>query len=521
MKRKLIVLAVMVIAIMTAFAISVSAATYYVDGDGALVDSTSDKIAYEYELSSKGLIPDIYLHDTTVTKIVIPDMPDFTGTVQLQSGYSASLGVYAIADKEAKTTNLMTQITEVEIYENMYLDGAYTVGVFAGYTSLEKISFYAKVSVASKGGFFQNCNALCELHFYGQDIAVPSTLINSLKHTNEVTIAFHEGSSGTLSTGSETLPTFSTLNNWKIIINPNITPSNMSDTRLGHKWGAGVLTTTGWELIMACDPSLYTQQELEALKTSHCFRSRAEFLEGVSIKEATVMSYCDALYNGAHNGPKDDNNCETSVDCTRCSFTIKEASAHNIKTVITYENGFGKDGKKLCDCVSEGCTVVDTDTVAPAFFECLGYSVPEDNRYDGLYVAFNVSNLNAYIEYVSVMGEFKYGIAIANAKGVGSLISLEGDECVFSAEKGLSADMTGSEYTTFKLSIMGFNESVADTLDLVIAAYAAADYGADGEAEVKFIQHELTNESNKIVNGFNTVSLNRAYYNLYPSKKED
>lgn len=521
MKRKLLMIVVAVVALMCAMAVLASAETYYVDRSGAIVDSTSDRIAYEYDLIGSA-IQNVYLYDTTITKIIIPDMPSFTGSVQLQKDYTASLGVYAIEDKDTKASNLMSQITEVEVHEDIYLDGAYSMGVFAGFSSLESLSFYGKVSAANKGGFFQGCTSLSELHFYGQNLAIPSVLINNMKkYDAPAIIMFHESASGTISTGGDTLPTVASLGNkFTIIINPNITPSNPSDPRLGAKWG-GITATTGWELIMACNPSLYTQDGLNALKTSHGFCSRANDLASATVKEATVMSYCDALYDGTHNLQEDDGSCETAISCTRCKKTITEAKSHALNTYITYENGFDADGRKICDCTNDGCTVLDSEAVAPAFFKCLGYSVPEENRYDGLYVAFSVSNIGAYTEYVSVMGEFKYGIAIANANGVGELISLDGDECVLSADKGLYADMTGSEYTVFKLSIMGFSESVADTLNLVIAAYASADYDADGTSEVKFVQHSLKNEPNNAVNGFNTVTLDRAYYNLYPDKRKE
>lgn len=519
MKRKLLFALAIAFILCMMLAIGASAETYYVDKDGNLVDSTSDDIAYEYDCTNN-YIPSIYLYDETVTKIIIPDMEGVTGSIQLQSSYQTSLCIYMIDDKETKSTNLATQITEVEVHESIYMDGAYNVGTFAGYTGLEKISFYAKVGVASKGGFWKNCSKLTEVHFYGQNLAISSVMLQELPYNKAVNVVFHENATGTISTSADTLPTYASLGGWKIVINPNITPSNTSDGRLGKTWGQ-VTSTTGWELVMACNPSLYTETELEALKTSHGFCSRAGSVETATVKEATVMSYCDAIYGGEHSDIIDDGNCETEVNCTRCGHLLKDALSHNLITKILYADGFDKAGVKICDCTNENCTSSDTSADAPAIFKALGYSIKESAPYTGIYTGYQIENTDAYDEYVNIMGKIKLGIVVANANGAGSLVEIGDDgECTLTAEKGLIADMSGTDYEIFKLSMTGFNSSIADSLKLIISAYTVADYDGDGACEIKFIQHEMQNEDNAPMNGFNTITLNRVYYNLYPEKKE-
>lgn len=527
MKKRLLILATLIIAVISILAISTSAATYYVDKDGTLVDSTSDKIAFEFDRTGVS-IPNIYLHDTTLTKLIIPTLPDYTGEIQLQTNYLESLGIYAIDDKDTKATNLKTQITEVVVYPNIYLDGAYSVGTFEGYTGLQKISFYGTVGCASKAGFFQDCSSINEIHFYGKNLKISSAMLcgdlseaSTGAYNRNFKVVFHESATGTLETGNDTLPTVANLGGWTIIINPNITPSNSDDPRLGKKWG-GVSTTTGWELIVACNPALYTDEELEALKTSHGFCSRFADLASATVKEATVMSYCDALYGGEHKQAEDDASCETALLCARCDYEYKSALSHNFATVFTYVNGFDKVGEKKVDCLNDGCTKDDVATESDPIFKALGYSVPEYDPYSAIYAGYQITDMTLYREYVKAMGEIKFGIAIANSINVGTLVNVdENGEITLSAEKGICATIESDEYSVFKISMMGFNETIAKKLSLVISAYTYADNDNNGEKQLSFIQYEMKNEPNTPVNGFNTVTLERAYFNLYPEKKEN
>lgn len=428
MKKRLFLIAFMVAILSVLFVVSASAATYYCDKDGNLVDSTSENIAYEFDLSSSR-VPYIYLHDTTVTKIVLPDIEEFTGTVQMQTNYDKSLGIYALSDKETKTTDLKAQITEVEIHENIYLDGAYSNGTFEGYTGLQKISFYGKVGAASKAGFFQGCSSLNEIHFYGKDLSVPSVLFGSdlaeaasNAYNREFLIVFHEGSTGTLSTGGDTLPTVSKLGGWKIIINENIKPSNASDTRLGAKWGS-VTATTGWELIMAVDDkSAYTADALEALKTSHTFCSRAASVDTAVVKEATVMTYCELGYD-----------------------------THNNTTSISYDNGYTEKGLKLV-----GCTKCKTgeQVELEALITCNGYSVDEKNE-NGIVIGYRL-NQAAMDKYYELTGKtVKYGIyaAAKTVLGDNDIIGADGTP----ANGSVMAEIN-TGYVALKLKMGGIDD---------------------------------------------------------------
>ena len=457
MKKRILLTALLTLIFCFALTMAISAATYYVDYDGNLVESTSENIAYEYDRSNSN-ISNVYLHDSTITKIVIPDMSDFTGTIQLQASYGESLGIYEIKDKEAKANNLMTQIKEIVVFENIYLDGAYTLGAFAGYTGLEKISFYGKVGVSSKGGFFENCTNLTELHFYGKDLAVPSVLLSdlgSVTHNKAVTIAFHEGATGTLSTGADTLPTYSNLGGWRIIINENIKPSNASDPRLGKKWGQ-TISTTGWELIVAVESKGgYTEAQLDALKTSHGFASRAESVEAATIKEAVVMSYCELGY-----------------------------SEHNNK--VTFNQGANlllDEITKVTGC--DKCLSGETEKLSPVFVS-VGYSV---NLNGSLMQGFAVNRM-ALAQLKDEAGyEINFGLVAGNKdKLTGTaLINSDGTANQELGAKIVTVDYTRKNFDVFEMKLSGFTSEYENT-----NVYCCAYYIINGE--VYYISNKVVSK---------------------------
>ena len=379
------------LALMLTLVVCVSAATYYVDKNGELTESESDNIAFEFN-SNKSSIPCVFLHDTSITSLVFPYIEGL-GQIQLQENYTKSLEVYALSDKETKANNLMAQIKEVTVYNNIYLDGAYSTGTFNGYTSLEKLNFYGKVSAAHKGGFFNNASKLVELHFYGKDLAIPGIIINELNTKNEMKIVFHQGSSGTIATGGDTLPEVAKLGDWKIIINTDIKPSNANDTRLGAKWGS-ITATTGWELIMAV--STFDGVDSEALKTSHGFCSRAVSVDATTVCEATVMTYCQLGYD-EHAGSE--------------SVVIDDGYLGEIKLM------------NACTKCNEGVLL---DTIAP-IFTYRGYSVTE-KAIGGVYSVTQgyIVNKDSLDKYLSINPDFKFGlVASGYANPLGQVLDAD------------------------------------------------------------------------------------------------
>ena len=236
-----------------------------------------------------------------------------------------------------------------------------------------------------------------------------------------------------------------------------------------------------------------TEAEFKKLQEKFALDNYGSGNPGITKATYNYISPCDAFYGEEHLG----------------------------ETKITYPNGFDKAGSKTSGCTREGCTLNETIELAP-IFKALGYSIPEYDPYSAIYAGYQINDMTLYREYVDMYGSIGFGIAIANSNSVGSLVEVgENGNVVLVAEKGLNTDIEINEYSVFKLSMMGFNETLASSLSLVISAYVYADADCDGEKELSFIQYEMANESNNVVNGFNTVTLERAYFNLYPEKKDN
>ena len=443
MKKKLFLVVALTAILTVLFVLGASAATYYLDKDGTIQDSENENTKYQFTIADNAeILTYIYVYDINETKIIVPDMPNYTR--QMRPGtWQTAMAIYHIDDTE-KTTNLMTQIKEVELHESVYLDGAYSTGAFSGYTSLEKISFYDRVGAASKGGFFQSCN-IKEVHFYAQNLSIPSVL----KNTNEVKIVFHKGSSGTIATGADTLPCYASLNNWKIIINENISPSNADDPRLGTKWGS-ITATSGWELILAVDNlSSYTQDELAALKTSHGFASRAGDLASAVTKEATVTTYCALGYD-----------------------------THDSSVVVDYANGFMEKGQKL-----DGCTKCYTGTKEELMpiFKCVGYSVSESGSL-GIALGYTV-DFEALEKYETLIdSKLEYGLFVAMEDKIGTNDVVGGENAPQSGV--ITAEISSTKFFSFEIKVVGLENY--QTIKFALGAYVIEE--PNGIKEISYLQ---------------------------------
>ena len=463
MKKKLLLVAFMVAILTCVFAISASAATYSLDKDGVIQDGENENTKYQFTIADNAeSLMYIYVYDIDETKIIVPDMPNYTR--QMRPGtWQTAMAIYHIDDTE-RTTNLMAQITEVELHESVYLDGAYSTGAFSGYTSLQKISFYNKVGAASKGGFFQNCVSLDEIHFYGKDLAIPSVLFGSdlgetgCAYNREFKVVFHEGATGTLATGGDTLPTYAKLGGWKIIINENITPSNPADPRLGAKWGS-ITATNGWELILAVDNlNSYTQDELEALKTSHGFCSRFADVASATVKEATVTTYCALGYD-----------------------------EHDNKTSVTYANGYMENGQKL-----DGCSKCNTGTkeVLAPIFKCVGYSVSESGSL-GIALGYTVDTaaLEKYEGLTDITLKYGLFVAVKDVIGTNDLFDSEGN----TANGAVAAEISSSNFISFEIKVVGLENY--QTTEFALGAYVID--GANEQEKISYLQFGAPAESQK------------------------
>ena len=471
MKKKILLITIMVLAFCICLAVSVSA-TYYVDKDGNVATETDENLAYEFDITTDKhgnyFVYELYLYDTSITTIVLPDFEDISKLYI--SDWSKCLKIYSIENKGNELTEemeLQNQIKTFDAYEHISLDGANGAqGSFMNWKGLERFIFRGNFSYGSKSGIFAFCDNLREMHFYGQNIAVPDMFVGVIKHNLEGKglVVFHEGSSGTIKTGAETLPTQPNLNNnFAIIINENIAPSDPNDTRLGKKWG-WFSTTTGWELIVAVSSKNdYTEAELEALKTSHGLCSRAETVEGATVMEATVATYCELGY-----------------------------SSHDEIESYAYKNGYINKGTKTTACAN-GCGL-SAEAEIPAIFNYFGYSASMQSTKICVGYGVNSEALELYKDKANVT--LDYGVvAIAPiSEAEYNPLYIENGE-VKAIEYTISASVSNlSTVANFDFVISGVTEDNYET-PIVMCAYvydgAELSYlcvAENNEGESEFMQ---------------------------------
>lgn len=418
MKKKLFVAMLLALALTCLFAVAVTAETVYVNSNGEQVAADDADVAYEFYLQlNRGEIAlrDIYVYDTTTTKIIVPAITVTFGSVEydlteqsyirLSYGYNSTLQVYPIADKDAETkTSLHTQITEMEFYIPVLADGASSAGNLNGYSALKKLSFYDRAyEPQSKGGFLANCDALEEIHFYGQNNVISSNFFApSLKK-----VVFHKGSTSTMKNCAMQSSLNSTTTDCTVYLNEDVVPSDTSDPRL--VWAK---KTNNLKLVILVDNTKnYTAEEIASYQTiwqagNNKNANNYKFT-------ASIQTYCD-FYDG-HLSENQINDCVCYCD------TCKEYGAlanptHALDYVMEYANGYNKAGTKTTACTNEGCTHVDSVVDLKVLFETRGYSKDTESSAIVLDFTANKDAIEAYEAYLKTINEeasINFGVAVA------------------------------------------------------------------------------------------------------------
>ena len=230
----------------------------------------------------------------------------------------------------------------------------------------------------------------------------------------------------------------------------------------------------------------------------------------------TVIFYnynrCDAFYYGYH-AIVDDKDCTTADNCTReCGIEVpKGNSSHANSEVLTYANGFDKDGLFCIACQNAGCEVKVEEIKDPIFI-AKGYSTNDDKN--ALNGGFTV-DLDALAFYTAKNGELSYGIVIANAKSFGGKSFFDENNDV-NSDKSLKVEID-SQYSMFDCEI-NFGSVNAGAVELIICAYII-----DGE-NVSFIQYNSGNDvdSSLIADGsFKSITLDAVIALIPPTSKEN
>ena len=99
-------------------------------------------------------------------------------------------------------------------------------------------------------------------------------------------------------------------------------------------------------------------------------------------------SKCNAFYNREHEN--DINPCV--INCDRCSTygVEKENPIHSIVSEVKYTS-YDKKGTITTTCQNEGCKH-KAEAYAPALFEAIGYSVPENTDRGGIVIGYIVNH---------------------------------------------------------------------------------------------------------------------------------
>ena len=466
MKRKLL-LTLSLTAIM-AFILATSIfAAHYCDKDGNLVEAGSENIAYEFDVGGDRTIDGnkcfrigaIYLHDTSLTKIVFPvasAVKSGYDSIAPQSGWNKSLEVYAVnADGTRNTeTSYITQIQEVEFLSGADFDGANGLGTFSGFTALTKMVFNGNVSMGNdatnKGGMFKNA-PITSIVVKGSG-NVNLVIARHISTSNDLTVVFDRDCTSHVYVvrGSKYLLPSASVPNWTFIFNPNLTfgvySSSLTVTPVCEK---GTPTA---KFIMAVDDENNAPDSV----TSH-----------------------GLLYSNAD---------QTQIAMEITAWCELGYAEHVNATRFEYANGFASAGVKSVGCYK--CNEAETSELSP-LFTCLGYSASEYGI-GGIAIGYTVND-EAIANYEDATGKtLNYGVFAVTQEKLGDNDIFGSDGTV--AKGVITADVSSHGFAAFELKITGFAD---DQKDLLLAMGAYVIEADDESTEYSYLQDGTPNENEK------------------------
>ena len=201
-----------------------------------------------------------------------------------------------------------------------------------------------------------------------------------------------------------------------------------------------------------------------------------------------VENYCASLaLEGAHKNVG--NACV--ILCPSCGLSASlENPEHALAVYFAYENGYMSAGEKITHCTNEGCSH-ETKETAGALFTYLGYSVAEYGM-AGVDIGYKVNRAEVS-EYEAVMGEkLNYGVFAVIEKTVGKNDIFDANGKALDGV--ISADMTETEYSIFKLKMVGFD---SEQKDISFAMGAYVGFTKDEKTEYTYFQIADASEGEK------------------------
>lgn len=197
----------------------------------------------------------------------------------------------------------------------------------------------------------------------------------------------------------------------------------------------------------------------------------------------------------------DDHNCTTAEVCTVCSQEVNIPNAeHQIKLVITYDNGYMQAGVRVASCENDGCEFCET-TNPKALFTFLGYSKNQAGTQAcvGYQIAYEEI---AEFKSANQLESFEYGV-VAGVKSLvpnaQPLVISENKVQAVKLEKGnvVKVDLdTKSALYQVDFRLVGFEGN--EDLEVLMCAYVY-----DG-TELSYLQNAQTSIVSAVT--INTIS---------------
>ncbi|MBQ8738692.1 MAG: leucine-rich repeat domain-containing protein [Clostridia bacterium] len=471
MKKKILILAIMIVALMSIFVISASAAvtgsTSNEYGDVTIVDGMESKNKY---------------NDTDSKAVLVNDDGTFT-TYPAYYIYNGSTGInmdinLALLNEKTGEDYKESSVIRVEVFENARLNNT-----FSGCSGL--IEAYLPDSVYFHYGSFTGCSSLINITIPSSATQIPPECFNGCVSLREVEIP-----STVTSLGRNSFVNCNTLSELKIPDGyTGAVPENFRKITNGKASNACTLivpyTCTGLVNKYSIDGCNFSKIIFTGEEDSSFITAFTTYGCTWALSIIEYQNHCEVYFDGAHNYAGD-GDCTHGVTCTRCNDNIAGFADHVYAETLVYPNGFVASGvynkycKNAVDCAVDK---VENGVKKPIFTALAdnGYSTNGDGIAFGGFVV-NTTEFKKYNDLNE--NDITFGIFVANPKYLGDTFMENGE--VNATSGFLKVDMTSDEYTNIKIMLDGFTGS-AQNLELVISLYAYTD-----ASEVEYIQSEHT-----------------------------
>ncbi len=199
------------------------------------------------------------------------------------------------------------------------------------------------------------------------------------------------------------------------------------------------------------------------------------------------VNKCFAFYDNKHTLTGTD--CTVDDACKICTLPIEAQAGHDKVEKLVYPNGFTQVGVYTCDCIFNGCTVIDIKAgdegseAAALFNGGEGFSTKGD---DGIAGGYTI-DVDAVEKYKEINGSLTMGIMVVNPNyyyGKDSFFDATGK--VNTTGGAIQVELVDNQYKNVNVALTGFTGN-AESVSLIIALYAYEDV-----ENVEFIQSSTT-----------------------------